>query len=54
MSCIINFEREFFKIAKDLETKSEAKQEFMARISYLAEDWIDSKLRWDIAGLKDL
>jgi hypothetical protein len=53
MSCIIDFEREFFNIAKNLESKSEVRSVFLARINELAEDWINDKLRWDIAGLKD-
>ena len=53
MSRIIDFEREFFKVAKDLETKAEVKQEFLIKIAFLSEDWIDDKLRWDIAGLKE-
>ena len=53
MSCIINFEREFFRIAKDLERKEEVRQEFLAKISALSEEWIDGKLRLGLAGLKD-
>jgi hypothetical protein len=48
----IDLEREFFRVAKTLETKHAVRQEFLARINELSEDWIDNKLRWDIAGLK--
>jgi hypothetical protein len=53
MSRIIDFEREFFKVASALESKSEVKQEFMIRVLKISEEWIDNKLRRDIAGLKD-
>ncbi|MBU2561634.1 MAG: hypothetical protein KKD17_05005 [Nanoarchaeota archaeon] len=53
MSLKIDLEREFFKAARDLEKKSEVKREFMTRTQKLSEDWIDNKLRWDIACLKE-
>jgi hypothetical protein len=53
MAKLVDFEREFFKVARDLETKDEARQEFLKRISELSEEWIDDKLRLRIAGLKD-
>ena len=53
MSLNIDLECEFFKAAKELEKKSEVKQEFMVRIHKISDKWIDNKLRWDIAGLKD-
>jgi len=53
MSLNIDLEREFFKAAKDLEKKVEVRQEFLVRVNKISEDWIDNKLRWDIAGLKD-
>jgi len=52
MSRIIDFEREFFKVAKNFETKAEAKQAFLTKMNALSEEWINDKLRWDIAGLK--
>ncbi|MBU2561629.1 MAG: hypothetical protein KKD17_04980 [Nanoarchaeota archaeon] len=53
MSRLIDLEREFFKAAKDLEKKSQVKQEFLVRVNKISEDWINDELRWDIAGLKD-
>jgi len=53
MSRIIDFEREFFRIARNFEIKSDVRQAFLAKIKELSEDWINDKLRWDIAGLKD-
>ena len=53
MSRIIDFEREFFKVAKGLETKSVVKKVFVARIRQMSEDWIEDKLRRNILGLED-
>lgn len=49
---IINLEKEFFRITKDLESKREAKQEFLKRINNLSEDWINNKFRFKIGGLQ--
>jgi hypothetical protein len=48
----IDLEREFFRVAKNLETKEETKQQFLQRISELSNDWIDDKFRLGILGLK--
>lgn len=53
MSCILNLEREFFKVAKDLEKKSEVKPLFMKKITEHSEEWIDDKLRLNFIGLED-
>jgi hypothetical protein len=53
MSRIIDFEKEFFKVARNLDTKVEVRQEFLSRIEELSVDWIDDKLRRDILGLND-
>jgi hypothetical protein len=52
MSSLINLEREFFKVAKDLESKSEVKRQFLNQINNLSEDWINNKFRFRINGLK--
>ncbi len=48
----IDLEREFFKVAKNLETKEEAKQRFLQRIGELSQEWINDKFRLGILGLK--
>lgn len=53
MSSLINLEREFFYIAKNLETKQQVKQEFLKKINTLSEDWINNKFRFKIYGLKN-
>ncbi|MBU1111812.1 MAG: hypothetical protein ABIG93_01580 [archaeon] len=49
----IDFEREFFSVAKGLETKLEVREGFVKKIQEQAEEWIDNKLRFVILGLKD-
>ncbi len=49
----IDMEREFFKAAKNVETYSEAKKQFMARINEISEEWINKKSRLGILGLKE-
>ena len=53
MRRIIDFEREFFKVARNLETKEEVKKEFMAQINRFSDEWISDKLRRDILGLEE-
>jgi hypothetical protein len=53
MSRIVDFEKEFFRVAKNLETKEEVRQTFLTRMTELSEDWIDDKLRRDIRGLNE-
>ena len=53
MPKMIDLEREFFKVAKDLATKGETRVHFMIKINKLAEEWIDDKLRLGIAGLEN-
>lgn len=48
----IDLEREFFRTAKNLETSAEAKQQFLAKIKEISEDWIDRKFRLGMLGLK--
>ena len=53
MSSLINLEREFFKVARDLETKEEVKREFLNKINNMSEEWINDKFRFKIYGLKN-
>lgn len=53
MGLKLDLEREFYQAAKNLETKSEVREEFVKRVQGLAEDWIDNKLRFVILGLKE-
>ena len=48
----IDLEHEFFKAAKNLATHAEAKQQFLARIRQISEEWIEDKFRLGISGLK--
>ena len=52
MSSLINLEREFFRIAKDLETKEEVRKQFLEKINNMSEEWINNKFRFRINGLK--
>ncbi len=52
MSSLINLEREFFLIAKDIESKKEVKKQFLNQINNMSEDWINNKFRFRINGLK--
>lgn len=52
MPLIIDLEREFFKAAKDLETYDEVKEQFLAKIKQISEQWINDKFRLGILGLK--
>lgn len=52
MSSLINLEREFFRIAKDIESKKEVKKQFLNQINNLSEEWINNKFRFRISGLK--
>lgn len=53
MSSIINLEREFFKLAKDMESKKEVKKQFLNQINNMSEEWINNKFRFRINGLKN-
>lgn len=53
MSSLINLEREFFRIAKDLETKEEVRKQFLNKINEMSEEWINNKFRFKIYGLKN-
>ena len=53
MSSLINLEREFFRIAKDIESKKEVKKEFLNKINNMSEEWITNKFRFKIYGLKN-
>ena len=53
MSSLINLEKEFFHIAKDLETKEEVKKQFLEKINRMSEEWINNKFRLKIYGLKN-
>lgn len=48
----IDLEREFFKTAKDIDTYSKAKKQFMKKIKQISESWIDNKFRLGVLGLK--
>ena len=52
MPSLINLEREFFRIAKDLESKREVKKQFLNQINNMSEEWINNKFRLRINGLK--
>lgn len=52
MPVIIDLESEFFKAAKDLESYSKARKQFIKRIRQISKEWIDDKLRLGILGLK--
>ena len=52
MALKVDLEREFFKVAKNLETYDDIKQQFLARINELSEDWIDNKFRLGVLELK--
>lgn len=49
---MIDLEREFFRIAKDLESKEQIKKEFLNKINEMSQDWINNKFRFKINGLK--
>ncbi len=48
----VDLEREFFKAAKDIDTYSKARKQFMKRIKEISDKWIDDKFRLGILGLK--
>lgn len=49
----IDLERTFFKVAKDLETYEEVKEEFIKHINEFSEKWLDDKFRLGVLGLKN-
>ncbi len=49
----IDLEKEFYKVAKELETKTAVRDEFLRTVTSKSEDWIDQKFRWEIMGLED-
>ncbi len=53
MTLKVDLEREFFKVAKNLETYEEVKKQFLERINEISDKWLDSKFRLGILGLKD-
>ena len=52
MAATINLEREFFRIAKDLDNYTDIKDNFLSRITQISKEWIDEKFRLGICGLK--
>ncbi len=52
MPVIIDMEREFFKAAKDIDTYSKAKKQFLAKIKGISDKWIDRKFSIGVMGLE--
>jgi hypothetical protein len=49
----IDLEREFFKVAKDVETYKEVKVKLSKRMREILEDFMEYKQRQDILGLQE-
>lgn len=47
----IDLEREFFRIAKDLDSCNDVRGNFLNRIKQISEQWIDNKFRLGVLGL---
>ena len=52
MPLTLELEREFFKISQNFEYWEDVRRHFMKRVKVLAEDFIDYKMRCEVAGLK--
>ena len=53
MSVIIDLEREFFKVARDIDKYKDAKEQLLKRVTAISEEWLDNKFRLGILGLKE-
>lgn len=53
MSTIIDLEREFFKIAKNLNKYKYAREQLLKRVVDISGKWLDNKFRLGVLGLKE-
>ena len=49
----LDLEREFFRVARDADSCTNAKKRFMERIMQISGKWVDDKLRLGILGLEE-